>query len=200
MNVLGNRAQPLSKCRTRGDLAAWRFLEKIIGDFSQGLGKPEKEGQSFIFKENTSSLKDVRVCYEIERKFLGKIYALVFEGRVPVPRSSERFTPIRLSYSGMVKKGRPFFKDDAKGAKNPLVQRLNGNEQLLDLCRSQDLEYLKVYRDTKKELCHIRFRPFGGSFVRLLFPPLNYGVKLPDGHARYMIESMKLISEAIGVD
>ena len=200
MKILGHAAKPLSECRTRGDLAAWRFLEKIIGDFSQGLGEPEKEGHSFLFKVNTASLKDVRVCYEIERKFLGKIYALVFEGRVPVPRSSERFTPIRLSYSGIVKKGRPFFKDDAKGGKNPLVPRLNRNDQLLDLCGPQDLEYLRIYRDVQEEVCRIRYRPFGGSFVWLLFPPLNYRVILPDRHARYMIESMKLIGEAIGAD
>ena len=154
-----------------GILLPGGFLKRWLWISVQDLGEPKKEGQSFLFKVNTSSLKDVRVCYEIERKFLGKIYALVFEGRVPAPRPPERFSPIRLSYSGMVKKGRPFFSDDAKAGNNPLVKKLNRNDELLlDLCQPQDLEYLRIYRDAQEEVCRIRCRPFGGSFVYQLFP------------------------------
>jgi hypothetical protein len=195
--MFGNAVQSFSGYKTRGDLAAWQFLEEMIGDFSRILGEPKQELQWFVFQVNTPYLKNVQVCYEIEKRFLGKIYALIFEGRVPILRTSDHYSPIHLSYSGKVKKGRPFFEEDHATRKNPLVQKLNRNDKLIELCWSQDLEYLKIYCDVQEEVCRIRYRPFGGSFVRLLFPPLRYSVKLPDRHAQYMVKSMKLIGEAV---
>jgi hypothetical protein len=195
--MFGNTAQSFSGYKTKGDLAAWQFLEEMAGDFSRILGKPKQELQRFIFQVNAPYLKNIQVCYEIDKKFLGKIYALIFEGRVPVFLSSEEFFPIHLSYSGKVKKGRPFFEDDNKTGNNPLVQKLNRNDKLIDLCWPQDLEHLKIYWDVQEEVCRIRYRPLGGSFIWLIFPPMRYRVKLPDRHAQYMVKSMKLIGEAV---
>ena len=132
--MVGYAVQSFSGYKTKADLAAWQALEETIGDFSRILGEPRQTLQRFIFQVNAPYLKNVQVYYEVDKKFLGKIYALIFEGQVPVHRPSDNFLPMQLCYSGKVKKGRPFFEDDSKAEKNPLVQRLNRNDKLLDLC------------------------------------------------------------------
>ena len=62
--------------------------------------------------------------------------------------------------------------------------------------RNKD-EYLKIFKDLPKDVCRILYRPFGGSFVSLLFPPVKYRVKLPDKHNQYMVDSINLICEDV---
>ena len=193
--MLSNASQLFSGYKTGGDLAAGQFLKEIVGDFSQILGEPEQEKERFIFRINETYLKDIQVYYEVDKKFLGNIYALIFEGCIPLHGIIGKFSPLHLSYSGMIKKGRPFFEYDKKEGENPLARKLNKNEKLIDMCWHQDLEYLKIFQDVQKDVIRVRYRPFGGSFVWLLFPPVKYRVRLPDRHYRIMVNSIKLICE-----
>ena len=195
--MFDNASHTFPGYKTSSDLVARQFLKKIVGDFSKILGEPEQEKQRFIFKINKTYLKNIQVYYEVDKKFLGNIYSLIFEGCIPLHGITGKFPPLHLSYSGTIKKGRPFFDCDKKEGVNPLARKLNKNEKLLNMCWQQDLEYLKIFKDLPKDVCRILYRPFGGSFVSLLFPPVKYRVKLPDKHNQYMVDSINLICEDV---
>jgi len=165
------------------------------------LGEPREERNGFIFPLKDLPFSDFKIRYDIEKKFLGRIYVMVLEakfGRQKKIHASER---IELRYSGFFKKGRPFFayvsSKNAGTNGNALLRLLNNDEDLIEKCRKLDIEFLRLFFDSHEEVWKIEVRPYGGSFIHMMFPPMRYNVMLVKEQAELIFSIMKRIAELI---
>jgi hypothetical protein len=167
------------------------------------LGEPREAGNelSFSLKEKDFPFTGFKIRYDIDKKFLGRIYAMVLEATFGRQKQIHSLTKIELRYSGFVKKGTPYFacasstKAEADG--NALLRLLNEDQTLIETCRKVDIEFLKVFFDGTEEEWKVQVRPYGGSFVHLLLPPMRYNVILVKEQAALIFSVMKRIAERI---
>jgi hypothetical protein len=180
-----------------------RAFATLLGNaayFRKEFGEPEREPDGFTFAGGRGQpLARLRVRYEVDKRFLGKVFAMVVEGRVAPGRVDCRNQRLELYYTGFVAKGMPFFRPmKGKGVGRvrevTLANSLNSDENLLKACRKLDLEYLRVFYDAQQELWRIQARPYGGSIVMLMVPPMRYNVMLPTGCAEEIMCVIKKIA------
>jgi hypothetical protein len=186
----------------RGATMDEKIIQSLLSNcqyFVDTLGNPAMEGGSIVFPQENHPFVSFRARYTEERKFLGKIYAMVIESKVAPGKRDWGDQRAELFYRGILASRKPFFKL-MKGRKNGqqssavLVEALNGSTRLLDASSKLDLEYLKVSYDQEEEIWNIHVRPYGGSLVHLMFPPVRYNVMLPKNHAEGIMAVMKLIA------
>ena len=165
------------------------------------LGEPREEINGLAFPLKDLPFSGFKIRYDIEKKFLGRIYVMVLEakfGRTKKNHASER---IELRYSGFFKKGRPFFTpiplEKAGDNGNVVLRLLNQDEGLIEECWKLDLEFLKVFFDPQEESWKVQVRPYGGSFIQIMLPPLRYNVMLVKEQAELIFSIMKRIAELI---
>jgi hypothetical protein len=167
------------------------------------LGEPMEEEDGFFFplKGKASPFSSFKICYEIEKKFLGKIYAMVLEARFTWPKEIRPAERIELHYSGFIRKGTPYFayisskKTGING--NELFRLLNHDRDLIDQCWKLEIEFLRMFFDPQEDLWRVQARPYGGSFIHLLFPPMQYNVILVKEQADLIFSIMKRIAGLI---
>jgi len=108
---------------------------------------------------------------------------------------------MEFRYSGFFKKGRPFFTSVPlkKARDNGIValRLLNQDEGLIEECWKLDLEFLKVFFDPQEEIWKVQVRPYGGSLIQIIFPPMRYNVILVKEQAELIFSIMKKIAELI---
>lgn len=168
--------------------------------FTGILGEPVRDNSGFLFPGEDGFLLSLKVSYEVDNKFLGKIYAMVVDGKVAAGSANCSSEKAELCYSGMILKRSPFFKRSRrKGIEQTgyLVQSLNQDQHILNMCKNLDTEFLQVFFDSVQGVWRIRIRPYGGSVVVLMFPPMRYKVMLPKGHAKEMYAVLKAIASVI---
>jgi hypothetical protein len=179
-----------------------KIIQSLLSNcqyFIDTLGNPAMEGGSVVFPPQNYPFVSFQVRYAEERKFLGKIYAMVVEGKVAPGKRDRGDQRAELFYRGILANRKPFFKS-MKGGMNwqqssaALVKALNRDSRLLDASSKIDLEYLRVSYDQGEEVWNIHVRPYGGSFVHIMLPPIRYNVMLPKGHAEGIMVVMKLIA------
>jgi hypothetical protein len=175
----------------------WNNSQYFIGL----LGKPREEGDRLVFSSKDLPFVDFNIRYDIQKKFLGKIYAMVLEGKFVWQKMFNTSKKIELRCSGFFKKGRPFFvavpskKREDNG--DVVLQLLNQEESLIESCWKSDLEFLKIFFDPQNKIGIIQVRPYGGSFIHLLFPPMRYNVVLVKNQAELILSIMKNIAQVI---
>jgi len=187
--------------RSMIDEKAFQSLKNNAQPFISLLGEPQKEENGFAFPINDLPFVRFNIRYEIDKKFLGKIYVMILEGgfkKGKWDRVSER---IELFYSGFIRKGNPFFasvpsRNRWKGG-NGVLQRLNGDQGLRDACQGLEIEFLKIFLDPREPLGKVQVRPYGGAWIKILFPPFNYQVVLVEEQAGLIYSVMKRIAELI---
>ncbi|HSB07541.1 MAG TPA: DUF3156 family protein [Thermodesulfobacteriota bacterium] len=165
------------------------------------LGEPQKGENGFVFSIKDLPFLSFTIRYEIDKKFLGKIYVMVLEGKFPGRQDSSVSEGIELRYLGFIKKGKPFFasvparKEHCE--RNGVLQLLNEDQRLIEECGSLEIEFLKVYFDLQEKAWRVQVRPYGGSYIKILLPPLNYQVALVKEQAHLVFSVMKRIAELI---
>jgi hypothetical protein len=183
------------------DEKAFQSLRNNSQYFINLLGEPQKGENGFIFSIKDLPFKSFTVRYDIDKKFLGKIYVMVLEGRVSGGENSSVRGRIELRYSGFIKKGKPFFtfvpvrRETCDG--NGVLQLLNGDQRLIEECKRLEIEFLKVFFDFQEKTWRVQVRPYGGSYIKILLPPLNYQVVLVKEQAKLVFSVMKRIAELI---
>jgi len=60
-----------------------------------------------------------------------------------------------------------------------------------------DCEFLRLFFDPQEEVLKMEMRPYGGTFIHLLFPPMQYNVVLVNEQAELIFSIMKRIAEII---
>lgn len=175
----------------------WRNSQYFI----EVLGEPRGEGNELIFPVKDLPFSSFKIRYDIEKKFLGKIYVMVLEAKSVQGKTFGVSERIELRYSGFFRKGNPFFitvstrkANDNKGETLPL---LNGDQRLIEECSKLDMEFLRLFFDPGKEVWKIEIRPYGGSFIHIMFPPMRYDVILVKEQADLIFSIMKRIAELI---
>jgi len=183
------------------DKKVLQSLENNSQYFIDLLGNPEKEGNGFAFATRDLPFESFTIRYDIDKKFLGKIYVMVLEGKVPGREPSSREERIELRYSGLIRKGKPFFTavpaTKENRDRNGVLNLLNGDEGLIGECRNLEIEFLKVYFDLREKVWRVQVRPYGGSYIRILLPPLKYQVVLVKEQAGLVFSVMRRIAELI---
>lgn len=179
------------------DEKAFQSLRNNSQYFIKHLGEPQKEGDGFAFPIKDLPFISFHIRYEIEKKFLGKIYVMVLEGKSAQGENSPYSERIELRYSGFFKKGKPFFisvlSKKAVNNGNRVLQLLNGDQGLIEDCWKLDIEFLRVFFDFQEKAWRIQLRPYGGSFIKMILPPLNYNVLLVREQAELILSVMKKI-------
>jgi hypothetical protein len=168
--------------------------------FTKVLGEPTRDRDGFLFPIDGSALFSIKVRYEVDNKFLGKIYGMIVDGRVAAQNIHDASEKAELSYSGILSKGIPFFKSPRQNGHiktGGLVQALNQDHAILSMCKNIDLEFLRVFYDHQEEVWRIQARPYGGSVVAMIFPPARYNVMMPKGHAELLYSVVKGIASVI---
>jgi len=183
------------------DERAFQSLRNNSQYFINLLGEPQKGENGFIFSIKDLPFVSFTIRYDIDKKFLGKIYVMVLEGKVSGGEDSSVSGKMELRYSGFIKKGKPFFVSiparKEKRDRNGVLQLLNGDGRLIEECRSLEIEFLKVYFDFQEKVWRVQVRPYGGSYIKILLPPLKYQVVLVKEQAKLVFSVMKRIAELI---
>lgn len=169
--------------------------------FIKVLGEPREEGSGLVFPLKNLPLIGFKIHYDIKKKFLGRIYVMVLEGKFEGQKFFYTSEKIELRYSGFFKKGRPFFTSvplkKVRDNGNEVLRLLNHDENLIEECWKSDLEFLKVFFDPQEEICKVQVRPYGGSYIHLMLPPMRYNVILVKEQAGLIFSIMKRIAELI---
>lgn len=169
--------------------------------FVRTLGEPREEGNGLVFPSKKLPFSGFEIHYDIEKKFLGRIYVMVLEGRVEGEKGFSTSERMELRFSGFLKKGKPFFQSvplkGAEGNGKPMVQRLNEDPCLMEACWPLDIEFLKVFFDPPGGVWKIQVRPYGGSFIQIMLPPIRYNVILAPEQAEIILSMMKRIAQRI---
>jgi hypothetical protein len=173
----------------------WNNSQYFIGL----LGEPREEGNRLVFPLKNLPFVGFNIRYNIERKFLGKIYVMVLEGKFVWHKMFNASEKIELRYSGFFKKGRPFFIPfpfkKGRDNENVVLRLLNQEKSLIKECGKLDLEFLKIFFDPQEEIWRVQVRPYGGSFIHLLFPPTRYNVALSKEQAGLIFSIMKRVAQ-----
>ncbi len=178
---------------------AFQSLKTHSQHFGKLLGEPQKDEKGFLFPAEGLPLAGFLIRYDTERKFLGKIYVLVVEGGFPgavLPPASGR---IELRYSGFFRKGRPHFvslpSKKSKTQDHGMLTLLNGDSLLIERCWKLEIEFLRLFFDFDEKMWKVQVRPYGGSFIKIALPPLQYHVAL----AQEQIALIVSVMERLGV-
>ncbi len=179
---------------------ARQSLENDSRRFSPFLGEPRKDGDGCAFPTRDLPFASFHVRYDIERKFLGRIYVMRVEGSLWEGKTFSTAGRIELRYLGFFRKGRPHFvfvpskrAQDDEGA--GMLTALNGDSSLIEQCRELEVEHLRIFFDGKA--WKVQVRPYGGSYIKVLFPPLQYHVPLGKEQAERILSVMKRIAIVI---
>jgi hypothetical protein len=180
---------------------AFQSLKTNVQHFAKLVGEPRKEGKGFAFPTGDLPFQSLHIRYEIEKKFLGKIYVMVVEAGWPQGEILPPSERMELRYSGFFRKGKPFFlsvsskKADDRGSR--ALKMVNEDRSLLDECWKLDIEFLRVFFDFGEKAWKVQVRPYGGSFIKIVLPPLQYRVPLGQEQTELILSVMKRIVERI---
>jgi len=167
--------------------------------FIEVLGEPREEGNELIFPLKDLPFSGFKIRYDIERKFLGRIYAMVIEAKFVQRKMFHASGRIELRYSGFFKKGKPFFRTIPlkKGSSDEdgVLKLLNGDQRLIQECSKLDIEYLRLFIDSREEVWKVEVKPYGGSLIHMMLPPMRYNVILIKNQAELILSIMKNIEQ-----
>ena len=174
-------------------------LRLDLGPFIERLGEPQLEDRGFSFPPGNHPFHRFTVGYTLHKKFLGKIYLMTLEGkwagRALVPSAGS----LELRYAGFIRKKRPFFTrrgcSEWNGTENTIISRLHHDQTLLEDCWKLEIEFLKIIFDPREGSCRIQARPYGGSLLKIMLPPLHYHVRLVPEQAVLILAVMNRIAE-----
>ncbi len=176
-------------------------LRNDSGPIIELLGKPQLEAQGFSFPVGNHPFHQFIIGYALHRKFLGKIYLMTLEGILTVSAPVFIAGSLELRYSGFIRKGRPFFAlrghSEPQGTESRIISILNSNQGLLAECWKLEIEFLKIFFDHRAASWKIQVRPYGGSLLRIILPPLHYHVRLVPEQAVLILTVMKRIAGMI---
>ena len=177
------------------------FLRTDSEYFIQNLGEPLENGEGFSFPVQNLPFSSFKIRYDLEKKFLGKIYVMVLEGQFPGKMPFSAPEDLELRYSGFIKKGRPFFapvgSKELGNNRDGVDQFLNQDQGLLEECWRLEIEFLKIRFDPQHQIWKVQVRPYGGSFLKILLPPLKYHVILIKDQAVLIFSVMKKIAHLL---
>jgi hypothetical protein len=169
--------------------------------FIEALGEPQLEGRGFSFPAQNLPFHHFTIGYDLDKKFLGKIYLMTLEGILTGGAPVLPSRSLELRYSGFIRKGRPFFalrgQAELKGTEKGLISLFHRDQILLEECRKLEIEFLKILFDPREGSCKIQVRPYGGSLIKIVMPPLNYHVRLISEQAVLILAVMKRIAGII---
>jgi len=191
------------EANTKKDKNVKEFLVNNSDYFKKMLGQPVWNGNYLAFPSAGLPFIDLKMRCYIDVKFLAKIYASVFEAKFTAKMPGTEWIRTEMVYSGLVRKGKPHFRisseaQDMQHDKGRLLcDLLNSQQCILDTCRLLDMEFLKVFFDPQEQVWKILLRPYGGSLVWVMIPPMKYNVVLPGDHAKAILSVTKMIAQLI---
>jgi hypothetical protein len=180
---------------------ALQSLKTSSQQFRKLLGEPLRDENGFLFPTADLPLSSFRIRYDTERKFLGKIFVMVVEGAIPGADLSPASERVELRYSGFIRKGKPYFvslpSKKAKTQGHGVLPLLNGDSSLIEQCWKLEIEFLRLFFDLGEKIWKVQVRPYGGSFIKIVLPPLHYHVALVQEQAELIVSVMKRIGELL---
>ncbi len=177
-------------------------LRTDSGPFMEILGEPRLEGQRGLsFPVGSLPFRHFTIGYDLNKKFLGKIYLMTVEGILTGYAPLLPSVCLELRYAGFIRKGKPFFSlrgySKPKGPEGGIISLLHSDQDLLQKCWKLEVEFLKILFEPLEGSCKIRVRPYGGSLLRIILPPLHYHVRLVPEQAVLILTVMKRIAGMI---
>ncbi len=180
---------------------AFESLKTNSQQFGKLLGEPQREENGFLFPTTDLPLSRFHIRYDTERKFLGKIFVMVVEGEIPGTDLFPTSERIELRYSGFFRKGKPYFvsvpSEKPKTQGRGVLPLLNGDSLLIEQCWKLEIEFLRLFFDFEEKIWKVQVRPYGGSYIKIVLPPLHYHVALVQEQAALIVSVMKRIGELI---
>lgn len=178
------------------DQRAFESLVLHSSHFARVLGEPKRMDMALAFSGKGLSFPQLKVRYDVVKKFLGKVYVMVLKGQFLSDNLPPKTAQVELRYSGLIRRTMPRFVSSEKTGNaygERIMKALNRDERLLEKCLKLDLEYLKVRFNRQQEVWEVELRPYGGSQVHLLVPPMRYNVMLPKEQADLIIPVMNQV-------
>lgn len=186
---------------TRLDSRLISGLRLDSGPFIERLGEPHLEERGFSFSPGNEPFRKFTIGYGLNKKFLGKIYLMTLEGVLTVLVPVSIAGSLELGYRGLVRKGKPFFalkgSEDEGLMERHMIAVLNNQQSLLDACGGLEVEFLKILFEPREGSARIQVRPYGGSLLRILLPPLHYHVRLIPEQATLILKVMNQIGQIL---
>lgn len=171
------------------DHRAFRALHTIATGF-----QPFAAIQSMISNQvelNGAKLgvEQLRASYKIINKWMGRVYIYTWSWSLHDDSPQEDIV-IKCKYSGKMG-GKRTVRFVSK-QQTPLLDALNQDKQIMQLCHSVDYESIELRYSRPDQCWHIEMRPNYGDYIWILLPPVRY-VRKPKQEE--MEDTMQLIKK-----
>lgn len=114
-------------------------------------------------------LNELYTSYKIINKWMGRVYIFKIHGTINHPYSKD--ISVSLKYKGKLGNTTPVFVSRENSA---LLESLNNDQELINICKDIDFEKLDITYDSSSEKWNIEIWPNFGDFIWMLIPPLRY--------------------------
>ncbi|WP_138418273.1 hypothetical protein [Aquibacillus sediminis] len=140
---------------------------------------------ALAFKEKNSNQEAKwRFEYRLTKSFISKIYKLHASYTFPIHTNREDFS---ISWDYRNKQWK------SEGGNSDYLKFLNKHQIVKKIILSMDFETVKIKQEQGK--CIVTLVPIPGSFVFMLFPPMQYFLKIKENE----VELMKQLANRVQV-
>lgn len=152
------------------DNRAWNSLKIVTEEFNNFSPIKTRENNHIDLDSERYGILKMYTSYKVINKWMGRVYHFRWNCVIHDQRP-ESNQSIQLVYGGAFGKKEPNFKSSTSRS---LVNLLNTDKEVLDICRSIDFEKLEIIYSKKEGVWQIEFWPNYGDFIWILIPPIRY--------------------------
>jgi len=139
-----------------------------------------------------TGLNELYTTYKIINKWMGRVYIFKIYGTINHPYTEDIW--VSLKYKGNFKSSTPVF---FSRKSNPLLEILNMDKEIINICKAIDLEKLEIKFDCQNNKWSIEIWPNFGDYIWMLIPPLRYMRRPSQIEVQQTYELMKRLSKMI---
>lgn len=156
------------------DHRAFKTLHLIAGEFQSYAPIGNVSNGRIQLDGSRIGVEELSASYKIINKWMGRVYIYTWMWTLH-DKGPEEDLVIKCEFSVKMKTGRQvrfFSKSHA-----PLVEWLNQDKRIKELCNSIDYELLELRYSSREQRWRVEMRPNYGDFIWILLPPVKYARK-----------------------
>lgn len=174
------------------DRRANRALNLIVEKFQSLMPIRSTAYNSIEFDGSQYGMESMKAYHNITNKWMGRVYVYTWEFTIP-GISLAADAKIKLQYRGSLRGQQQAQFKQVSGAGN-LVDLLNGDMELIQLCNTLDFEQITLKYNRISQKWTVRMMPNYGDFIWVLIPPMSYARIPSSEEARSTIRFMELMA------
>lgn len=153
------------------DNRAWKVLRTVAGDFQSFASIDSVEENHIRLNGTKLGVAQLSASYRIINKWMGRVYVYTWTWSLPDDSvQDDLFISCKYKSSKSALKEVQFVSKQS----SPLLQTLNNDKVIKQLCNSIDYEAIEIRYSREKKEWQVEMRPNYGDFIWILMPPVKY--------------------------